>query len=291
MRPWTVTMAIALLLVGTLPVPSQAACPCSVSDSFSVSGDTWVFKLDPQSGLGTEVLEGSTVEIDATYPSPQGDITASVAVWDPVFRFMATFYATTADEDERFVQVSPGGATSLGFQDGGPVPVLQGTTMTWDLSGSQLGTGAMYLVVSMPGATSLDVTVDLTFDRDVDYTRGPANDQGQAEAPADQTGGAGARAAQTAVAAGQGLTGEAPDGMRGFSMIFFAPDSTATGSYTIDGPDQADNRTLVVDEEPPTATVMGGPEGTYRLQQELTVVEGGQVAGPIMVFYAADLSF
>lgn len=290
MRPWTVTMAAALLLVGALPVSSQAACPCSVTDSFSVSGDTWVFKLDPASSLQTKVLQGSTVEVDATYPSAQGEITASVAAWDPFFSFMATSYATTADEDQTFVQASPAGAAVLGFQDGGPVPVFQGSTMTWDLSGSTLQGGFLYLVVSLPGATSLDISVDLTFDRDVDYTRGPANDQGQAVAPVDQTGGVGARAGQTAAAAGQGLTGQAPDGTRGFSMIFFAPGSTATGSYTIDGPDQADNRTLVADEQPPTATVIGGPEGTYRLQQDLTVVEGGQVASPIMVFYAADLT-
>lgn len=292
MRPWTVTMAAALLLAGTLPMPSQAACPCSVTDSFSVSGDTWVFKLDPDSGSGTEVLEGSTVEVDASFPSLQGDVAGSVAIRGSLFSFMTTTYITTASEDQTFVQASPDGAPVLGFQDGGPVPFFQGSTLTWDLSGSELGTGAMYLVVSMPGATSLDVSLDLAFDRDVDYTPGPAADQGRSAAPVDQTGGAGARAAQTAVAAGQGLTGEAPDGLQGFSMIAFPPDATVTGTYTIEGPQGADDRVLAVGQTGPSpAAVAGGPSGTYQLQQDLTVVEGGQVAGPIMVFYAADLGF
>lgn len=290
MRSWTLVLVASLLAVPTLPVTAETSCPCTVTDTYSVSGDTVVFALEVGAG-GAEVLAGSTVALEAQYATPREDLATGVAITGGFGHAVAVLYARAQTPSQTLVSVGGDGAlASQGIELFGPPSSIGGASVTWIFDGSQLSQGRWVFTLSFPEAASLSVDIDLTFDSDVSYERGPATSTGLLAAPDDQTGGAQIIHGNASAAVAHGATGQAPDGTRGYGLMFGDDRSNVTGVYGIDGPGSADHTVAALGGAPPTAFVVGGP-GAYAFDQDVVVSREARFPGPVAVFFASPVSF
>lgn len=285
-------LVACLLTTALLPVPSSAACPCSVSDTFSVPGDTVVVSLDPLGGPA-EALAGSTVTVTGAFGTVRTDAATAVVLSDGFGTGVAAVaYARVEDRSETWVSAGgPGGPTVADLEVSGPPPVIHNLGITWRFQGVEMSDHRWLMVLSVPEAQSLSVDIDLSFDTQVDHERGPENGHGRLAGPSDQEGGLQVVRGDTSVGVARAMTAQGPDGMRAYGLMFGDTQARMTGLYGIDGPDGVDHRVAVVDGKPPVAFVAGGPPGTYAFEQDVVVTREARFPGPVAVFFAAPAAF
>lgn len=291
MRLWILGIAASLLAVPAMPVTAQTTCPCTVTDTFTVSGDTIALAIETGIG-GASFLTDSRITLEGPFATAREDA-ASAAVTSDGFSTHAAAVTYLRVQTQSETVVSLGDDSTPASQEielFGPSSLIIGASMSWIYDGIDLQQGRWVLILSIPEATSLSVDVDLTFDSEVTYERGPATDAGLLAAPDDQTGGAQVIHGDASAAVAQGAQGQAPTGTRGYGLMFGDASSTITGLYGIDGPGSADQTVAAVDSSPPFAFVVGGP-GSYAFEQDVVVSRDARVPGPVAVFLASPVSF
>lgn len=292
MRRTILLLALGLLAVPAVPVTAQTTCPCTVTDTFSVAGDTVVLELETPSGQ-TTFQPGSGIVISGAYPGVRSDAAVAFAFGDGFFFNSASvLYARGQAPGETLVHLGDGsGPTDAGLHLNGPGGFFTEAGVEVLFDGVEVSQGRWLVTLSVPEASSLSVDVDLTTDQQISYTRGPANSAGHLAAPADQTGGAQVIQGSASAAVAHGTTAQAPDGTRGYALMIGDPDARITGVYGIDGPGSADHTVAAVDAPPPSAFVLGGPSGTYSFDQDVVATRDASAPSPVAVFFAAQLSF
>ncbi len=292
MRLWILTLAVGLLVGPMAPVAAQTSCPCTVTDAYTVDADTIAVAIEVPPG-GTTLLDSSTITLDGQYPFARDDLASAAVRTDGFVQAAAYTYGLAR---------SSGGLETMVEAGGGDAPVGQtisvlgspqlftGASLSWIYDGIELSQGRWVLILSMPEVSTLDVSVDLRFDAEVTYERGPSTDAGLLAAPQEQDGGVQAIQGNTSAAAVRGATGQAPAGTQGYALLFGDDGSRMTGVYGIDGPGQADHTVAAVDHAPPTAFVVAG-EGDYRFHQDVVLTRNAIIPGPVAVFFASPVFF
>lgn len=285
-------LAAALLVAASVPALAGHGGSTVELDRDGLAGDTFAFEVTPVSGDDLTILAGSSFTITAHYPAFREDSAVAWAATDlTTVAFESVFYFTDQGTGEAHVEVLTDRTdVEVSVDEAEPWfdEITWDATIVGDLHLS--GDAPWTLAVTTPEAASVDVDATFHLAESAGVTGEGVAGAGVVAATEDFDGTAQVSSRQTA-AVGMEATAEAPDGTRGFAVMYPFR-STGAGWYGVEAPGPRDDQHLVVadDEEPPAAHVLAGPSGLYRhWVRSAAWSHTGGLDGRVAVFFAVPV--